>query len=724
MSYPSPTLTLPESQILTLMQEHIALRGTERYISVGDIPKSIKPTLDNLKQRIGSLSANASECELLARHHIRNQKEVEDIVGRYADFPTLMTVWALNRPTWRRILDYRSKVPQEERTYAPFINAFPVAQQAQLLAINPKIGNFVIPDSYTISLDSVIHTDGKQTIICYGALFVLDVVVDQGSGRHNVVLCWYEISSQRWRQETFDAAILADAHKLPGVLASFGLPVHSETARKIVSYLDKWRNVNARFLLPLVITSKLGWLQNMEGFIYYPQSFGQTDGITLSPASGVANSLKAIHTTGTLEGWYAILNRCAHYPVAYASIYASVASLFLPIINEAMPFIFDLGWPSGSGKTTALRLGISVYGDHSEGKGLFNSWKDTMVSRAAKMGFFNNITFFCDETQHVRGSPSQLADMAYMTSGGQEKSRGTATGNIINAHTWRLVVFSTGESPLSEMIQEAGGQARVLNVTAPPFGNSPNSKDDAEYVLSETLKHNGHLAPLVIKTLIERKDEWPTIVEFWRTRTQTYASHYAALIRNNSILGRRLNHVALLDTVATFLHDVLNVPVPEGYHKNDDGTAFNPAINMLLASLTRSVDSRAPQLKQFEKFRAAIVSRKHHFQFYDDTDTASTAPRYGASWLGWWRNPSAQANSKEDFVYIEIEQAKKLICESTGVSHPYSNIDSWSQLGYLDFIPNETGEYERGASTHSIVINKITYRCLRIARAKLYNPEA
>lgn len=723
MSHQSPALNLPECRILTLMQEHIALRGGIRYTSVGDIPKDVKPKMDQIKAEIQALASQDEVLKVLAKHHVFNQHAVEDIVGTYGAFPTLTTVWALTRPTWRRVITFRNHIPLEERSFVSFISAFPIAQQASLLAINPKIGNFVVPDGYKVSLYGVIH-EKSSVMLTNGTLFLLDVIVDQSTKLHNGVLCWYETASQQWRQETFPASILADAHKLPGILASYGLPVHSETARQIVTYISEWRTVNARFLQPLLITNKLGWLPNMEGFIYYPKNYGVTEGISLAPASGVASSLKAIRTMGTLEGWYTILRRCARYPVAYASIYASVSSLFLSIINEAEPFIFDLGWPSGSGKTTSLRLGISVFGDHTDSMGLFSTWKDTMVSRAAKMGFFNNLTFFCDETQHVRGSPSQLADMAYMTSGGQERSRGTASGNIIQAHTWRLIVFSTGESPLSEMIQEAGGQARVLNVTAPPFGQGASGKEDAEFVKSETLRHHGHLAPLVIQALIDKKDEWPIIIEFWRSRTQAYASQYSSLIKNNSILGRRLNHVALLDTVATFLHDVIGIPVPEGYTKLENGTAVNPAINMLLATLTRSVDSRAPQLKQFEKFRASLVNRKHHFQFYDSSDDASTPPRYGISWLGWWKAPGEVITPENDFVYIEIEQAKKLICEATGVTHPYSNIDSWSQLGYLDFVPNEMGEYERGASTHIITVGKIIHRCLRIARKKLYDPEA
>ena len=342
------------------------------------------------------------------------------------------------------------------------------------------------------------------------------------------------------------------------------------------------------------------------------------------------------------------------------------------------------------------------------------------------MGFFNNLPMFVDETQHARHTPRKITDLSYTTSSGQERARGTAAGGLQEASTFRLVIISTGETSISDFITEPGGQARILCMTCPPFGENEHSREHADLTKREVLKHHGHFGPIIIEWMLNNRDKWDALEKFWHEEKTRMIERYGHLCRDNTILARRFGHVALLTTAAIVLHHNLDLPRPTGYQHIEGDVANNPVINMLIRQLTGSVDSHSPVRRQFEKFRNLIITRKHDFLFFADTDCESTSPRNGRGWLGLWQdNPKSikPGSIPNEYIYVFEHEAHRLITEATGIANPQSAIDSWCAQKLI-WHEASSGQYERGSARIQIDLAGVSYSCIRIERKTIYNPIA
>lgn len=111
---------------------------------------------------------------------------------------------------------------------------------------------------------------------------------------------------------------------------------------------------------------------------------------------------------------------------------------------------------SSSGKTTALRVAVSVWG----GPRYLQRWRGTDNGIEGLCTQHNHCLLILDELAQL--DPRAAGEAAYMIANGGEKARGRQTGSGTRPiKTWLLIFLSSGEIGLAEHMSEGGRRTRA-----------------------------------------------------------------------------------------------------------------------------------------------------------------------------------------------------------------------------------------------------------------------
>ncbi|NML13865.1 DUF927 domain-containing protein [Azohydromonas sp. G-1-1-14] len=117
---------------------------------------------------------------------------------------------------------------------------------------------------------------------------------------------------------------------------------------------------------------------------------------------------------------------------------------------------FHLRGPSSCGKSTALALAASVWGNPQEYPRL---WRTTANGLEGLAALHNHGLLILDELSQV--DPREAGDAAYMLANGQGKTRASRSGTAKPAARWTLLFLSAGEESLSGLMARAGKKANA-----------------------------------------------------------------------------------------------------------------------------------------------------------------------------------------------------------------------------------------------------------------------
>jgi uncharacterized protein (DUF927 family) len=105
---------------------------------------------------------------------------------------------------------------------------------------------------------------------------------------------------------------------------------------------------------------------------------------------------------------------------------------------------------SGLGKTTAMYIGASIWGNPKE---LVLDENDTQNSRMLRGEVYHNLPLYIDELTNAKGD--ELSDLIYQLSGGKQKNRMTGGGNNTErarGKPWSLLAVTTGNTSIIEKV--------------------------------------------------------------------------------------------------------------------------------------------------------------------------------------------------------------------------------------------------------------------------------
>jgi hypothetical protein len=461
--------------------------------------------------------------------------------------------------------EYCSKTPGPVRTslqaalnppQSATVKAGEVVSRSQpLVALG--VQEWKIPDGYKVKpggLYVVKHVkEGGEKIpvdvrFAYAPVFPTLVQVDP-DGRHQVQVSWIDGSHDalRVRRRVVDRAIFTSGRKLIAELGSYGLPVVDGDAKQLERWLLEVLTANKDTVPSRYLARQLGW-QPDGSFVTVAGKPHPVEPLFVEQQ----DILAGFRARGTLGGWSKAIADLKAYPAALMPMYGAFAAPLLRTLG-APSSALDLYGRSTRGKTTALRIAASVWGDPGEDSPVIGSWRTTMLGIEYRLHLGHGLPAILDDT---RTAAEGLVDQVlYQVSQGRGKARG---GGWANSLPWQTILLSTGEQSALSMCAHEGASARVMSIGEPPFGTGgADSARVADQVRAGIEAHHGSAGPAFVQRLqeadpAELKRRWAELV--------------VPLRGESDISARRARNLAVLLLAAELAYEWDIVPFPPPEH--------------------------------------------------------------------------------------------------------------------------------------------------------------
>ena len=259
-----------------------------------------------------------------------------------------------------------------------------------------------------------------------------------------------------WRRMIVSKTVLANANKVTE-LAGSGIAVTSQNARAFVQYISDLENLNFDIIPERKCIGRLGYIPE-EGFSPF------VEGLIFDGDANFKALFATVRSHGSEEAWLDIAREVRSMSSTARIILASsFASVLLEPLN-CLPFFVHLwGVDSGTGKTVALMVAASVWGDPTVGA-YVKTFDGTVVGMEKTAAFLNSLPFCLDELQLAKDSKGRNQFDVYKLAQGVGRTRGNRAGGVDFTPTWRNCILTTGESPLTGTASGAGAVNRVIDI--------------------------------------------------------------------------------------------------------------------------------------------------------------------------------------------------------------------------------------------------------------------
>lgn len=395
-------------------------------------------------------------------------------------------------------------------------------------------------------------------------------------GGQSFQLAWETGKGGKWREATIQAA---ETQSVPSLVALYNqkAPIGAHNAKELGKFIFLTEALN-REILPHAWTSrKLGWQGKEEGhelgFLWgrhfisegglweekVPPEQWQGQWVKLCEEPGASKTVDAYRSSGTLDQWKALITSVFAFPKVTLGLYAALSVPFLGIIPEIPNVILDWSGETSRGKSTTLAVAASVWGVPTPG-GLLQTWDVSGAGLEALAALTQHLPVFLDDSKRATasGRASEIAGFLYQLASGKGKVRGHPSG-LRETRSWRGVVLSTGEAPITSFSTDPGAKARTLVLRGSPFGATPQGSLVAK-LKTELHDMYGTAGPELLQYLAKHRSQWPDLRQAYKDRV----AHWQEKAGSSLVLSRAAYTLALLEMGAWSLHKVLGVPEAQG----------------------------------------------------------------------------------------------------------------------------------------------------------------
>ncbi len=295
---------------------------------------------------------------------------------------------------------------------------------------------------------------GGRECACAHPILPVERMVNIDSGEVKIRLAFSR--GGKWQTVVVDKETISSARSITS-LSKFGISVTSNSAKVLVDYLNDVENLNFDQLAERRSVSRCGYIAG-HGFSPYG------DDLVFDGDSNFRHIFNAIRPNGNEFVWKDIARRCRKMSTtARIILSASFASILLEPLG-ALPFFVHLwGSDSGTGKTVALMLAASAWGNPALGE-YISSFNATTVGCEYTAAFLNHLPLCLDELQLAKDDRGRAKFDVYQLAQGLGRTRGSKGGGLAQVPTWRNCILTTGESPLINAGAGAGAINRVIDI--------------------------------------------------------------------------------------------------------------------------------------------------------------------------------------------------------------------------------------------------------------------
>lgn len=258
-----------------------------------------------------------------------------------------------------------------------------------------------------------------------------------------------------WSKCVFPRSTISNKNKIIE-LADRGILVNSNTAAALVTYLGDCLANNAETIPIIQSVERLGWVDSV--FVPYAEA------LTLDNDGQGAELARAIHSKGTLEEW-------ADYiaPLRKQSLYLQIvlAAAFASVLIskvKALPFVLHLWGGTGTGKTVALKVAASVWGNPEKYMLTLNGTTNALMGAAALL---HDLPLLADELQTIKidtNFQNNYDKLIMQLTEGKDRARLTQQSTLKEQKTWTNCFIFTGEEPITQSNSGGGTKNRVIEL--------------------------------------------------------------------------------------------------------------------------------------------------------------------------------------------------------------------------------------------------------------------
>lgn len=277
----------------------------------------------------------------------------------------------------------------------------------------------------------------------------IEILENYSSGIEKVKLQYYKNGKTRYL--ITDRNMIASKSNIVR-LASQGIEVTSENAGQLVSYLSDVINLNP---LPFSTAySQMGW--HGDYFLPYDNE------IVFDGEEQNRHLYKSFSSKGDFETWRAGVGVYRENICVRLAMAASFASVLLERIG-ALPFVMHLWGKSGTGKTVALMIAMSIWGNPTMGATVrtLNMTQNAMLGQAS---FLNSLPFAGDELQTIKDRHDNYDKLIMKCTEGIDRGRMIDGQRAAATKRWKCAFIFTGEDKCTRPNSGAGVKNRCIEV--------------------------------------------------------------------------------------------------------------------------------------------------------------------------------------------------------------------------------------------------------------------
>lgn len=277
----------------------------------------------------------------------------------------------------------------------------------------------------------------------------IEILENASSGIEKVKLQYYKNGKTRYL--ITDRNMIAAKSNIVR-LASQGIEVTSENAGQLVSYLSDVINLNP---LPFSTAySQMGW--HGDYFLPYDSE------IVFDGEEQNRHLYKSFCSKGDFETWRVGIASYRENICVRLAMAASFASVVLERIG-ALPFVLHLWGKSGTGKTVALMIAMSIWGNPTMGAAVrtLNMTQNAMLGQAS---FLNSLPFAGDELQTIKDRNDNYDKLIMKCTEGIDRGRMIDGQRAAVTKRWKCAFLFTGEDKCTRPNSGAGVKNRCIEV--------------------------------------------------------------------------------------------------------------------------------------------------------------------------------------------------------------------------------------------------------------------
>lgn len=299
--------------------------------------------------------------------------------------------------------------------------------------------------------------NGGRECACAHPIMPISRLINIDTGEVKLALAFKPPGREKkWRTTIVDKSTVSTARNITS-LASQGISVTSNSASALVDYINDMENLNYDIIPEQKSIGRLGYVPG-EGFSPF------VDGLVFDGDASFRNLYQAVTSSGSQTEWLKTAMECRRQSLtARIMLAASFASPILSMVGSLPFFVHLWGVDSGTGKTVALMLAASVWGNPAPGN-YVQSFNGTQVGQERTAAFLNQLPMCLDELQLTKDSRGKSSFDVYQLAQGVGRARGRKNGGVELTPTWSCCFLTTGESPLTSISAGAGAINRVIDI--------------------------------------------------------------------------------------------------------------------------------------------------------------------------------------------------------------------------------------------------------------------